>query len=296
VTKRRIEFWDVAKGEGLKKRSKNLRVVWDTHRIPDNLGKIIMSPVDLARVSSGIYRALQKEGLIPVDREAILGVYTDNKNRVLGVSVISIGTKTASLFDPSDFLRPAVVIGATSSIMVHHHPSGDPSPSPEDVAVTRRLEEAGKILGIKLLDSCVVGGNNYVSILHHGKGMIENPYSLPEVGQGASIMREKNPELMILGNPTETRKLAEEQFRRFHGTKPRSRKVDVEGEDFLVEIGRLKEVVYHPQKGIRADAEWFHRFRNSILAASVDGQRLYIVPADGSKPLRFDPDRGIIGG
>ena len=424
--KRKIQFWSLDKENKLTRRNKNLRVVWDVYRIEDGLGTQILRPNQIALWTAKIYKAMQLDGLIPVDREAFFAAYLDTKNRTLGVSLISIGTRDTSLVDPVDILRPAIVLGAKGIILAHHHPSGDPSPSNEDIAVTERMIDAAKILGISILDHIVVGFQSFRSVSHGTTGRIENPtfYPFPEPGKGVSVVRDgpksflggtlfyypgdrkfrwidgkeeprvrgwdlnhyynfrvhnfsdrsmvevpfnlameendlawvrkgrspvtkkqvrtlegnkaylvpldewdaksswegpiaavwkkedeeailkkaedlkkkENPELMILGNPVPTEELAEEQFRRFHGTRPKKREVEVEGEEFLIEIGTLKEVVYHPSHGIRSDAEWFHKFRGSTLAASVDGQRLYIVPKRGGKPLRFDPDRGIIGG
>ena len=98
------------------------------------------------------------------NREEFHIVCLDTKNHVLATHQISIGTLDASLVHPREVFRPAVKDSASSVILVHNHPSGDPTPSREDFAVTSRIEEAGKILGIDVLDHIVLGAFRSVSI------------------------------------------------------------------------------------------------------------------------------------
>ena len=86
------------------------------------------------------------------------------KNQVIESHHISTGTLDASLVHPREVFRPALRDAASSVILAHNHPSGDPTPSREDFAVTKRLEEAGKLLGIDVLDHIVVGRDGVVSI------------------------------------------------------------------------------------------------------------------------------------
>ncbi len=90
-------------------------------------------------------------------REEFHIVTLDTKNFVIDSHQISVGTLDASLVHPREVFRPAIKDAASSLILVHNHPSGDPSPSREDRAVTRRLEEAGDNLGINVLDHIVLG-------------------------------------------------------------------------------------------------------------------------------------------
>ena len=69
---------------------------------------------------------------------------------------------------PAEVLRPAVVEAVPNIIVSHNHPSGDPTPSPEDAACTRKLSQAAKLLGVELLDHIVIGGNRYVSLKERG--------------------------------------------------------------------------------------------------------------------------------
>ena len=97
-------------------------------------------------------------------REEFHIVCLDTKNQVVASHQISVGTLDASLVHPREVFRPAIKDAASSILLVHNHPSGDPSPSKEDYAVTRRLEEAGKMLGIDVLDHIVMGSFRSVSI------------------------------------------------------------------------------------------------------------------------------------
>ena len=95
----------------------------------------------------------------------------NTKNRVIGWHVISIGSLTASVVHPREAFAPAIVHHAASIILVHNHPSGDPSPSREDIAVTQRLVKAGKIVDISPIDHIIIGGSNFVSMKE--KGLLE---------------------------------------------------------------------------------------------------------------------------
>ena len=90
------------------------------------------------------------------DREVFSVVLMDARHRPIGINQVSVGTVSAALVHPREVFKPAIVIGASSFIAVHNHPSGDLAPSEEDIALTRRLREAGELLGIELLDSIIV--------------------------------------------------------------------------------------------------------------------------------------------
>ncbi len=95
-------------------------------------------------------------------------LYLDARRRLLSSETISIGTLTASLVHPREVFQPAVARSAASLLVAHNHPSGDPEPSAEDLALTRRLRQAGDILGIELVDHLVVGRGSYVSLKELG--------------------------------------------------------------------------------------------------------------------------------
>jgi len=92
----------------------------------------------------------------------------DVKNRLIRDLRISEGTLTASLIHPRESFRDAIRESAASVIFIHNHPSGDPTPSREDIAITEKLENAGETLGIKVLDHIIVADGGYTSMLEKG--------------------------------------------------------------------------------------------------------------------------------
>ncbi|MEK7307807.1 MAG: DNA repair protein RadC [Nitrospirota bacterium] len=98
-------------------------------------------------------------------KEKFLCMLLDTKNRVFKEAVISEGTLTSSLVHPREVFRYAIKEAAASVLFVHNHPSGDPAPSKDDIDITRRLIETGKIIGINVLDHVIVGDGKYVSLM-----------------------------------------------------------------------------------------------------------------------------------
>lgn len=88
----------------------------------------------------------------------------DARHRVMRTAVLSVGTLNSSIVEPRDVFREAAMGGATAIVIFHNHPSGDPTPSPEDVALTRRLVAAGSLIGIDVVDHVVLGDTRYCSI------------------------------------------------------------------------------------------------------------------------------------
>lgn len=99
-----------------------------------------------------------------LDREHFRTMLLDSKNRVISVESISVGTLSSSLVHPREVFKAAVVRSAAALILVHNHPSGDPAPSHEDITITQRLVEAGKIMGINVLDHIIIGDGRYCSL------------------------------------------------------------------------------------------------------------------------------------
>lgn len=104
------------------------------------------------------------------DQERFVVACLDTKHRVQSVVTITIGTLDASLVHPREVFKPAILEGSGSVILSHNHPSGDPTPSREDQQVTERLTEAGKLLGIEVLDHIIHGdGSNEVLSLREAQ-------------------------------------------------------------------------------------------------------------------------------
>jgi DNA repair protein RadC len=91
-------------------------------------------------------------------------VLLDAKHRAMRTAVLAIGTLNSTVVEPRDVFREAAIGGATAIVIFHNHPSGDPTPSPEDVSLTRRLVAAGALLGIDVVDHLILGDAKYWSI------------------------------------------------------------------------------------------------------------------------------------
>jgi len=102
-------------------------------------------------------------------KECFFILLLDSKNRAMREERISEGTLTSSLVHPREAFNPAIRESAASLILVHNHPSGDPTPSREDEEITRRLVEGGKLLGIGVLDHIIVGQGRYYSFADEGR-------------------------------------------------------------------------------------------------------------------------------
>ena len=122
--------------------------------------EIIHGPEDVAHYAMPRYRFEQKEHF------AVLLLNT--KNHVLGMPEVSVGSLSASVVHPREVFRAAIDYAAASMILLHNHPSGDPTPSREDIAVTERLVKAGKIMDIPVLDHVVLGNERFTSFKEKG--------------------------------------------------------------------------------------------------------------------------------
>lgn len=102
--------------------------------------------------------AFTRKFLAGADREYLLALSMDNAGKLAAIEVVSIGTINATLVEPREIFKHAILANAVGIIMVHNHPSGRCVPSEEDMETTKRIKKAGKILGIPLIDHIIVGG------------------------------------------------------------------------------------------------------------------------------------------
>lgn len=146
------------KGIGEKKKAKLFAVRELARRMMKVSPKIdvVHGPEDVAHFAMPRYRF--------EDKEHFAIVVLNTKNHIIAMPDISIGSLTASVVHPREVFREALKYPAASVILLHNHPSGDPSPSREDIAVTQRLAKAGKILDIPVLDHVIIGDNRFVSL------------------------------------------------------------------------------------------------------------------------------------
>ena len=113
-------------------------------------------------------RRLLGPEMAPLAQEQLRVLLLNTKNQVLGQRVVYQGNVNSSIVRPAEVFRPAVIEAVPSIIISHNHPSQDPTPSPEDAAITRDIAQAGKLLGIELLDHVVIGGEKFVSLKERG--------------------------------------------------------------------------------------------------------------------------------
>lgn len=136
----------------LSKRIKSDRMANSRHRLKDSreVADILM------------------EELADEKKEYFLAINLNSKLQIESKSVVSIGSLDSAPVHPREVFAPAVRRGAAAVVVAHNHPSGDPSPSPQDIEVTKRLIEASGIIGIKLLDHVIVGNGSFISMKSEG--------------------------------------------------------------------------------------------------------------------------------
>jgi DNA repair protein RadC len=122
----------------------------------------VKSPADVANL------LMLEMGFL--DQEHLRVVLLDTKNRVLGMPTIYIGSLNTSVLRVAELFREPIKANCAAVIIVHNHPSGDPTPSPEDVRITQQIVEAGKLLDVEVLDHLVIGQQRYVSLKERGLG------------------------------------------------------------------------------------------------------------------------------
>lgn len=101
-------------------------------------------------------------------QEYFIALLLNTKNQIIAKEEISVGTLNSSVIHPREVFKPAIKKSVSAIIIAHNHPSGDPSPSREDIEVTKRLVKAGEILGIDILDHVIIGDLKYVSLKEKG--------------------------------------------------------------------------------------------------------------------------------
>ena len=129
---------------------------WDLKEMPDRM----LSSEDVVR--------LLMEEMMYERREVFMAVFLNTRLRAESKMVISIGSLDTAPVHPREVFGPAVRRGAAAVIVAHNHPSGDPDPSSMDISITARLEEASRIIGIRLLDHVIIGNGTYVSMKSEG--------------------------------------------------------------------------------------------------------------------------------
>ncbi|OGN29933.1 MAG: hypothetical protein A3A33_01255 [Candidatus Yanofskybacteria bacterium RIFCSPLOWO2_01_FULL_49_25] len=127
--------------------------------LQDKKAELILSPKDVWEMLVDL-RALKKEHFVVL--------YLDSRNQAIQRELVSVGTLNASLVHPREVFEAAIEHHAAQVIVAHNHPSGDTEPSEEDKVVTKRLFEAGQLLGIELLDHIIIANRRWTSMKEHG--------------------------------------------------------------------------------------------------------------------------------
>lgn len=163
----RARFEDLCEIKGLgPAKATELKAVFELGkryaRATPNEKPTVKSPADAANLLMADMRALEQEHL----RTIIL----DTRNQVLKIHTVYIGTLNTTGVRVGELFREAIRLNAAALIVAHNHPSGDPTPSVDDIHVTRQLVEAGKLLSIDVLDHVVIGEQRWVSLKERGLG------------------------------------------------------------------------------------------------------------------------------
>jgi DNA repair protein RadC len=141
--------------------------------------RISIVSVKLVRESSFLYKQrritspseayeMVREFLEEEDRERLIACFVDTKNQPLAINVVSVGSLNSSIVSPREIFKAAILCNSAGLILFHNHPSGDTTPSDEDLKATSRVQECGKLLGIDLLDHIIVGNGSYCSLKEKG--------------------------------------------------------------------------------------------------------------------------------
>jgi DNA repair protein RadC len=141
----------------------SMKIVKEKSGLYDLDNFIVRSPEDCAQAARMFFEYEE----MPSEHFCILTLNT--KNKIVGAHTIFVGSLNASIVHPREVFQACLLNNAASFVALHNHPSGDPTPSREDIEVTKRLDECGRIMGIELLDHLIIGDNlRYVSLKEKG--------------------------------------------------------------------------------------------------------------------------------
>ena len=128
-----------------------------------------MSPVPMGKIKTAkeVFEYCSPK-MSNLDREQFMILHLDVKNRVIKDELVSVGALTGTIAHPREVFKSAIKESAHSVILVHNHPSGDPEPSEDDLELNKRLAEAGKILGIEVIDHIIIGKAGFLSFKEKG--------------------------------------------------------------------------------------------------------------------------------
>ncbi|MGK2907531.1 MAG: JAB domain-containing protein [Desulfuromonadales bacterium] len=144
-------------------RFKIIRPVYETHTVNDQNARYLDAHLSSSRDVVRLFDFLSRE-----TKEHFWAVHLDSKNRLLCLDQVSTGSLNASIVHPREVYKSALLSSAAALLLVHNHPSGDPTPSAEDREITMRLKAVSELLGIRLLDHIVIGDGRHYSFADQG--------------------------------------------------------------------------------------------------------------------------------
>jgi DNA repair protein RadC len=141
---------------------KQIKAVYETLTVREDISNYLKTGTRYTAPSQ-VYETFSF--LMRETKEMFLTLHLNGKNSLICLDVVSIGSLNQSIVHPREVFKTACISNAAAILCIHQHPTGDPTPSGEDIAITRRLKEAGEIMGIKLLDHIIIGDGEYISFV-----------------------------------------------------------------------------------------------------------------------------------
>jgi DNA repair protein radc len=146
-------------------RFKTIKAVYETMIVREDITNYL-KPGTRYTMPAQVYETFSF--LMKETKEMFLTLHLDGKNRIIAMDLVSMGSLNQSIVHPREVFKSSLLSNAAAIILIHQHPTGDPTPSSEDISITRRLKEAGELMGIKVLDHIIVGDGEYLSFVERG--------------------------------------------------------------------------------------------------------------------------------
>ncbi len=139
-------------------RLKVIKAIYESIKISEAASQYLdkMTPLSSSTLVADMFSFLRHE-----TKEHFIALHLDSKNRLLCLEIVSVGSLNASIVHPREVYKSILLSAAAAVVFVHNHPSGDPTPSREDMELTTRLKDAGDLLGIRLLDHVIIGNRHF---------------------------------------------------------------------------------------------------------------------------------------
>ena len=146
-------------------RLKVIKPVWETLTIKEQLPAYLATGKRVS-TSSDVYQLFHY--LTQETKEHFLALHLDSKNKIICIDQVSVGSLSASIIHPREVMKACMLSSCAALVLIHNHPSQDPTPSREDIEITTRLKDCCELMGIRLLDHLVLGESQYVSFADRG--------------------------------------------------------------------------------------------------------------------------------